>query len=207
MVQAEGMGLAPWGAVGQGMFKTPEEYNDPSRDGRKVVANQPEAFARVSKKLDEIAKRKGSIITSVALAYIMHKAPYTFPILGGRKVEHLKGNIEALALELTDDEIKEIEDAEPFDVGFPLKFLFEMGGERYRSDMTAGDLQLINTNARIETMAPLRVSANSVSKILLDDDLLTARSQSRPRMLTRNSRQRARKLHISSDWDEGQLRK
>lgn len=36
MVEAEGMGLAPWGALGRGQLKTSEEYNDPGRDGRKM---------------------------------------------------------------------------------------------------------------------------------------------------------------------------
>jgi hypothetical protein len=55
----------------------------------------------------------------VALAYVMHKTPYVFPIVGGRKLEHLKGNIEALSLELSDEDMKEIEAATPFDIGFP----------------------------------------------------------------------------------------
>ena len=49
----------------------------------------------------------------------MHKAPYVFPIIGGRKVEHLHGNIEALDIALTDEQIKELESAVPFDSGFP----------------------------------------------------------------------------------------
>lgn len=31
------------------------------------------------------------------LAYVMHKTPNVFPIVGGRRIEHLKGNIEALS--------------------------------------------------------------------------------------------------------------
>ena len=59
----------------------------------------------------------------MALAYVMHKAPYIFPICGGRKIDHLKGNIEALGLELSEEEMKEIEDAAPFDLGFPFKLI------------------------------------------------------------------------------------
>ena len=42
-----------------------------------------------------------------------------FPIIGGRKVEQLHENIEALDLSLTAEQIKRIEDATPFDPGFP----------------------------------------------------------------------------------------
>jgi len=47
------------------------------------------------------------------------EAPYVFPIIGGRKVEHLHANIEALDIALTDEQIKELESAIPFDPGFP----------------------------------------------------------------------------------------
>lgn len=47
------------------------------------------------------------------------QAPYVFPIVGGRKVEHLKRNIDALEIDLSDEEIREIEGAVPFDFGYP----------------------------------------------------------------------------------------
>lgn len=78
---------------------------------------------QVSEVLEKIAKRKGTLIASVALAYVMHKAPYVFPICGGRKVDHLKGNIEALGLQLSAEDMEEIEQAYPFDVGFPHNML------------------------------------------------------------------------------------
>ena len=52
----------------------------------------------------------------------MHKAPYVFPIIGGRKVEHLHANIEALDIALSDEQIKELESAVPFDPEFPTSF-------------------------------------------------------------------------------------
>ena len=54
----------------------------------------------------------------------MHKTQNVFPIIGGRKVDHLKGNIEALSIKLSPEDIEEIEGAVPFDYGFPMNFLF-----------------------------------------------------------------------------------
>ena len=42
-----------------------------------------------------------------------------FPIVGGRKVEQLHGNIQALDITLTPEQIKALEDVLPFDHGFP----------------------------------------------------------------------------------------
>ncbi|TLD12578.1 uncharacterized protein PgNI_03780 [Pyricularia grisea] len=121
MVKDEGMALAPWGALGAGNFKTEEQRQ--STEGRRFRP-ATEADIKISQVLETIAKRKGTIITSVALAYVMHKSPYVFPIVGGRTVDHLKQNIEALALELSSDEISEIEGAVPFDLGFPHNMLW-----------------------------------------------------------------------------------
>ena len=54
---------------------------------------------------------------TVAIAYVMQKVPHVFPISGGRKVEHLQANIEALNITLSDEHIKKIEAASPFDKG------------------------------------------------------------------------------------------
>ncbi|KAM0282667.1 hypothetical protein ACHAQH_002864 [Verticillium albo-atrum] len=135
MTKAEGMGLAPWGALGGGAFKTEEQRK--SQEGRKVEAS--EAQIKTSQALEKIAKRKNTIITSVALAYVMHKTPYVFPIIGGRTIDHLKSNIEALALDLTDDDIREIDGAVPFDMGFPHNFLW---GEKAPSN--PGEVWLLN---------------------------------------------------------------
>ncbi|KAI5868395.1 norsolorinic acid reductase [Durotheca rogersii] len=124
MIRVEGMSMAPWGALGGGKFKT-EEQRKNRESGRS--ANATEADIKVSKALEAIAKRKNTIITSVAQAYVMHKAPYVFPIVGGRTKEHLKANIEALSLSLSEEDIKEIEGAAPFDLGFPNSFLYAGG--------------------------------------------------------------------------------
>jgi aryl-alcohol dehydrogenase-like predicted oxidoreductase len=59
----------------------------------------------------------------VALAYVMHKFPFVYPIIGGRKVEHLQANIEALKISLSEEQIKTLESALPLDPGFPNWFI------------------------------------------------------------------------------------
>jgi aryl-alcohol dehydrogenase-like predicted oxidoreductase len=53
----------------------------------------------MSAALEKVAKEVGAKhITAVAIAYLMHKTPYVFPIIGGRKVEQLEANLESLAI-------------------------------------------------------------------------------------------------------------
>lgn len=73
--------------------------------------------------MEALAKRKGTALTSVAIAYVLHKAPYVFPICGGRSLEQLKGNIEAVGLDLDEGDMEEIESAAPFELGFPFNLI------------------------------------------------------------------------------------
>jgi aryl-alcohol dehydrogenase-like predicted oxidoreductase len=166
MVRDEGMALAPWGALGQGMFKSEEQRKKTEGQGRAIKPS--EAELKLSATLETIAKRKNTLITSVAMAYVMHKAPYVFPIVGGRNIEHLKGNIEALALELSEADIDEIDGATAFDVGFPMKFIYEFrGAQKYKTTMTGSDVGLLQSAANLDSVDWPKVSSSSVGSIAI----------------------------------------
>ncbi|KAF6839577.1 norsolorinic acid reductase [Colletotrichum plurivorum] len=122
MCEDQGMGIAPWGCLGGGYFKPKADGNAAAAEGRKMDVKTGRE-AGVADVLGQVAARVGAPMTSVAMAYVLHKAPYVFPIVGGRKVEHLRGNIEALGLGLSQEDIEEIETGYDFDVGFPYDFL------------------------------------------------------------------------------------
>lgn len=123
MCKDEGMGLLPYGTLGQGRFQTEANFKEREKNnpGRKSKPSQLEIA--VSKVLESLASAKNTQITSIAMAYVMHKAPYVFPLVGGRKVEHIKGNVDALSISLTEEDIARIEEAYRFDPGFPHTFL------------------------------------------------------------------------------------
>ncbi|OJI99535.1 hypothetical protein ASPVEDRAFT_126340 [Aspergillus versicolor CBS 583.65] len=153
MCQSEGLAIAPFGALGRGQFKTADEFQ---QSGTRNMGPQEEKHRLMAAKLAEVGQRKGVAPTSIALAYVLHKSPYVFPVIGCRTVEHLESNIESLAVALTDEEIYEIEDATPFDIGFPMSFLFEMPGQKYRSDMTTRHIWQVTCNTRLEAVPKLR---------------------------------------------------
>jgi diketogulonate reductase-like aldo/keto reductase len=80
----------------------------------------------MSEALAKVASEHGiESVTAIALAYVMSKTPNVFPIVGGRKVENLLDNIQALKIKLTTEQIKYLESVQPFDPGFPNTFLGE----------------------------------------------------------------------------------
>ena len=56
----------------------------------------------------------------------MQKAPYVFPIVGGRKIEHLYQNVEALEIALTPEQIKTLDDTVKVEKGFPYDHLVSL---------------------------------------------------------------------------------
>ena len=76
----------------------------------------------------------------------MHKTPHVYPIVGQRSIKHLKANIEALAVSLSDEDLATIDAAAPFDVGFPMNFLFR----DYKHTNSASDVVLTKMSALID---------------------------------------------------------
>jgi aryl-alcohol dehydrogenase-like predicted oxidoreductase len=122
----QGMAIAPYGVLAGGRIRTDAEEQrriDSGEGGRTTFTGdwlRTKEERKVCSELEKVAKEIGAKgITSVAIAWIMQKAPYVFPIIGGRKVEHLQANLEALDIALTDEQIKALDSIVPFDKGFP----------------------------------------------------------------------------------------
>jgi len=126
MCREEGMAIAPWNVLAAGRIRTDAEEQKRRETGEKGRQTwrgdweRNENERKVASVLEEIGKEVGTEhITAVAIAYLLQKTPHVFPIVGGRKVEHLLANIEALGLSLTPEHIAKIESVTPFDLGFP----------------------------------------------------------------------------------------
>ncbi|EJF65059.1 Aldo/keto reductase [Dichomitus squalens] len=130
MARAEGLALAPWNVLAGGRIRTDEEEERRRQTGENGrTANRPDwqrtpDERKMCKALEEVAKQVGAkSIQAVAIAYVMQKTPYVFPIVGGRKVEQLEDNIEGLNIALSEEQIKYLEGVLSFDAGFPHNFV------------------------------------------------------------------------------------
>jgi len=124
------MAIAPWDVLGGGKLQTKKHLEERKAAGEKLrntgwaPPDQTEEQVKMSATLEKIADELGvDSIQAVALAYVMQKTLYVFPIVGGRKVEYLHDNIKALSIHLSNEQVKEIEGVSDFDVGFPLNFV------------------------------------------------------------------------------------
>ncbi|PAV22723.1 arylalcohol dehydrogenase [Pyrrhoderma noxium] len=129
MARAHGLALAPWNVLVAGRLRSDAEEKrriESGEGGRTINRDwlRDENEKKMSAALEKVAKEVGTEhITAVAIAYLMHKTTHVFPIVGGRKVEHLMANIDALRISLSDEQIEYIESILPFDPGFPNYFI------------------------------------------------------------------------------------
>jgi len=56
--------------------------------------------------LTEIAQRRDTTEEQIALAWLLHRSPAILPIPGTRSIEHLRQNLAALEIELTEEELE-----------------------------------------------------------------------------------------------------
>ncbi|KAK4087474.1 hypothetical protein Purlil1_8064 [Purpureocillium lilacinum] len=123
-----GMALAPWDVLGGGKFQTKKAIEERKKKGEGLrsifTGDQSEEERRVSEALEQVAQEHGvESITAIALAYVRAKAHNVFPLVGGRKTEHLDDNIRALSIKLTPEQVDFLEGVTNFDIGFPNDFI------------------------------------------------------------------------------------
>jgi len=123
-----GMALAPWDVLGGGKFQTKKAIEERKKKGEGLrsifTGDQSEEERRVSEALEKVAQEHGvESITAIALAYVRAKAHNVFPLVGGRKTEHLDDNIRALSIKLTPEQVDFLEGVTNFDIGFPNDFI------------------------------------------------------------------------------------
>ena len=68
-------------------------------------------LAKKGGKLDQLAEKHGASPSQLALAWLLKRSPVMLPIPGTKSVDHLEDNLKAASLELSDDEVRELEQA------------------------------------------------------------------------------------------------
>jgi aryl-alcohol dehydrogenase-like predicted oxidoreductase len=112
-----GIGLVPYSPLGRGYLTGKIDENTTFADNDIRSRNPrftPEAIRAnqvVVDLLERIAAQKGATPAQIALAWLLAQKPWIVPIPGSRKLERLEENIGAVAVELTSDDLSEIENA------------------------------------------------------------------------------------------------
>ncbi len=112
-----GIGFVPYSPLGKGFLtgKVTEETTFAEND---IRARTPRFTSEAMKAnwalvdlVTEIGERKGATPAQIALAWLLAQKPWIVPIPGSRRLKHLEDNLGALDVELTPEDLLEIEGA------------------------------------------------------------------------------------------------
>jgi aryl-alcohol dehydrogenase-like predicted oxidoreductase len=112
-----GIGFVPFSPLGKGFLtgKIDERTRFDSSDIRTTIPRFTQEARAVNQALvdllGEIAARKNATPAQIALAWLLAQKPWIVPIPGTRRLERLDENIGAVAVDLTADDLDEIESA------------------------------------------------------------------------------------------------
>src|SRR5437764_6926690 len=112
-----GIGFVPYSPLGRGFLtgKMNENTTFDSSDFRNTLPRfTPEARKANQALVDllgEIAGRKNTTPAQIALAWLLAQKPWMVPIPGTTKLNRLEENVGAAEIELTSDDLREIDDA------------------------------------------------------------------------------------------------
>jgi aryl-alcohol dehydrogenase-like predicted oxidoreductase len=117
VLQELGIGFVPFSPLGAGFLTGQIDENtkfDPSDFRNHVPRFSPEARKAnmvLVHAVKAAAERKGITPAQFALAWLLAQKPWIVPIPGTTKVKRMEENLEAANVELTDSDLKQIEDA------------------------------------------------------------------------------------------------
>jgi aryl-alcohol dehydrogenase-like predicted oxidoreductase len=114
-----GIGFVPFSPLGKGFLTgaIDETTEFASGDFRNTVPRFTDAEARKANRafvelLQRIAERHGATPAQIALGWLLAQKPWIVPIPGTTKLHRLEENIAAADIELTTDDLREIDEAQ-----------------------------------------------------------------------------------------------
>jgi aryl-alcohol dehydrogenase-like predicted oxidoreductase len=125
-----GLGVLPWSPLAGGFLSGKYQKNQPPPAGVRLE-KWKERFADVDNDrgwrtidaLQAVAKERDTTVSAVALAWLLAKPTVSSVIFGARSIEQLDENLKAVDVKLTAEDVKALDDASAFDIGYPYKFI------------------------------------------------------------------------------------
>ncbi|HTU19918.1 MAG TPA: aldo/keto reductase [Gemmataceae bacterium] len=116
LCEAEGVALIPWSPLARGLLagtrRSPADAESTKRaesdDFARKLYDQP-GDQEVIDAVRRVAQARGVPPAQIALAWMLSKPAVAAPIIGATKLQHMEDAIAALDVELTTEEIKQLE--------------------------------------------------------------------------------------------------
>ena len=92
------------------------------RKDRFAAFDNPRGW-RTVEAVKEVAAARDTTPSAVALAWLLAKPQVSSVIFGARSLQQVDDNLKAVEVQLGADDVKKLDDASKFDIGYPYNFL------------------------------------------------------------------------------------
>lgn len=123
MAEAFGIGVTAWSPLAGGVLTG--KHNKGNAEGSRMEANKAEikeSDLKIAEAVVKIADEIGKPPSQVALNWVRQKN-HVIPIIGSRKIEQVRENLACLDWELSDEQMKNLDEISEIELGFPHRFL------------------------------------------------------------------------------------
>ncbi len=129
------VGILPWAPLAGGFLsgkyrrgEAPPAGARLERWSERYASFDKERNWRILEAVEQIARARGATSSQVALAWLLGRPGVTSVIFGARSVAQLDDNLTAAELALTADEMKALDTASAFELGYPYDFIAHIQG-------------------------------------------------------------------------------
>ena len=134
LAEEEGVGLLAWSPLAGGLLSGKFVSSAEDQGARRASwdfppVDKPRATACIDA-MRGIAHRRGVSIAQIALAYVLAKPFITSVILGAKRIEQLDENIAAAEIELTTEELVQLDSVSELPQEYPEWMIRAQGGSR-----------------------------------------------------------------------------
>jgi aryl-alcohol dehydrogenase-like predicted oxidoreductase len=137
LCQSEGVGLVPWGPLGGGFLSG--KYQRGGRPGEGRISQSPEGHEEswhrrssdrnwdIIDAVGAIAGARGATYPQIALAWLLHQPNVSSVIIGARTLDQYEDNMGAAEIDLTADELAELDRVSALPDLYPYRMIAGMG--------------------------------------------------------------------------------
>lgn len=129
------LGILPWSPLAGGFLSGKYDKNQVPPPGarlekwkERLARYDNDRCWRILDCVREVAAELATTPSAVALAWLLRQPQVTSAIFGARSVAQLEANAQASDVHLSDDQVRRLDDASAFDLGYPYTFIKSIQG-------------------------------------------------------------------------------
>jgi len=130
LCRAQGIGILPWSPLASGFLSGKYEKGQAPPAGARLekwkdrmAGFDNERNWRILAAVRAVASELGVSVASVSLAWLLKQPQVSSVIFGARSVQQLDENLKAVDVSLSEDQLKRLDEASSFELGYPYAFM------------------------------------------------------------------------------------